>query len=167
MGKLFLKSSTLYNLNDAENIDLGDLNFDIAQFKLPNAMVVSKEGINVKIEKTKNLNGELVETGKYTLIFKVYDRNFIELVIQNNSTEIGAPISIIVEGQNDIPNLEKFEDGEFILISFKDVRVKPKKVLKKTFLGQGKGNVEIWQYADIKIIAESYIIGEENGAKAK
>lgn len=167
MGKLFLKSSTLYNLNDAENIDLGDLNLDVSQFKIPNAMVVSKEGINVKIEKAKNLNGEFVETGKYTLIFKVYDRNFIELVIQNNSTEIGAPITIIIEGQNDIPNLESFEEGEFIPISFKNIRVKPKKVLKKTFVGQGKGNVDTWQYADIKVVAESYIIGEENGAKAK
>ena len=65
-------------------------------------MVVPKEAINVKLEKAKNLNGELVETGKYTLIFKVYDMNFIKLVLQNGSTEIGNPITIIVEGQNDI-----------------------------------------------------------------
>ncbi len=108
MEKLILKSTTLFNLNDSENIDLGDLNFDISQFKVPNEMVVLKEGINVKIEKEKNLNGELVETGEYTLIFKIYDLNFIRLVIQNGSTEIGNPITIIVEKQKNIPNLERF-----------------------------------------------------------
>lgn len=168
MEKIILKSSTLHNLNDSENIELGNLFFDNSQFKIPNAMVVPKEGINVKLEKAKNLNGEVVETGKYTLIFKVYDMNFIKLVVQNGSTEIGTPISIIIEEQNDIPNLERFEDGEFIPVSFKNIKVKPKKVLKKSFVGQNIGNVDTWQYADIKVIAESYIIGEENGGtKAK
>ena len=69
MEKLILKTSTLYNLNDSETIDLGELFFDITQFKVPLSMVVPKEGINVKLEKAKNLKGELVETGKYTLIF--------------------------------------------------------------------------------------------------
>ena len=30
MEKLILKTSTLHNLNDSENIDLGDLFFDIS-----------------------------------------------------------------------------------------------------------------------------------------
>lgn len=167
MAKLILKTSTLYNLNDGENLDLGKLKFDIAQFKIPQEMVVSKEGVNIKIEKEKNLNGEFVETGKYTLNFKVYDRSFIELVIQNGSTEIGNPITIVIEGQENIPNLDRFQEDEFIPISFNKLEIKPKKVLKKTFLGAGKGNADTWQYADIKIVAESYIIGEENGAKAK
>ena len=107
MEKLILKSSTLHNLNDSESIDLGELYFDISQFKVPVAMVTPKEGINVKLERAKNLNGELVETGKYTLIFKVYDLNFIKLVIANGSTEIGNPITIVLEGQNDIPNLRR------------------------------------------------------------
>lgn len=167
MEKLILKTSTLYNLNDSETIDLGELFFDITQFKVPLSMVVPKEGINVKLEKAKNLNGELVETGKYTLIFKVYDMNFIKLVIQNGSTEIGNPITIIVEGQNDIPNLESFEDGEFIPISFKGLKVKPKKVYKKVFVGQGKAMVDAWMYDDIKIEADSYNIGKVNESKEK
>ncbi|WP_236906865.1 peptidase [Clostridium sporogenes] len=167
MAKLILKTSTLYNLNDGENLDLGKLKFNIAQFKIPQEMVVSKQGVNIKIEKEKNLNGEFVETGKYTLNFKVYDRSFIELVIQNGSTEIGNPITIVIEGQENIPNLDRFEEDEFIPISFNKLEIKPKKVLKKTFLGAGKGSADTWQYADIKIVAESYIIGEENGAKAK
>ena len=167
MEKLILKTSTLYNLNDSETIDLGELFFDITQFKVPLSMVVPKEGINVKLEKAKNLNGELVETGKYTLIFKVYDMNFIKLVIQNGSTEIGNPITIIIEGQNDIPNLESFEDGEFIPISFKGLKVKPKKVYKKVFVGQGKAMVDAWMYDDIKIEADSYNIGKANESKEK
>lgn len=167
MGKLILKNSNLYSLNDAEKIDLGDLKFDISQFKVPGAMVVPKEGITIKMEREKNFNGELIETGKHTIIFNVYDRNFIELVLQNGSSEIGSPITIVVEGQNDMLNLNNYEDGEFIPVTFSKLEIRPKKVLKKTFLGTGKGNADTWQYADIKIIAESYIIGEENGAKAK
>lgn len=167
MGRLILKNSNLYSLNDAEKIDLGDLKFDISQFKIPGAMVVPKEGINIKIEKEKNFNGELIETGKHTIIFSVYDRNFIELVLQNGSSEIGSPITIVVEGEKNKPVLDGYEEGEFIPIIFNKLEIKPKKVLKKTFLGTGKGNADIWQYADIKIVAESYIIGEENGAKAK
>ena len=130
-------------------------------------MVVPKEAINVKLEKAKNLNGELVETGKYTLIFKVYDMNFIKLVLQNGSTEIGNPITIIVEGQNDIQNLESYEEGEFIPISFKGLKVKPKKVYKKVFVGQGKAMVDAWMYDAVKIEADSYNIGKVNEAKEK
>lgn len=167
MEKLILKTSALHNLNDSENIDLGDLFFDVSQFKVPLSMVVPKEGVNVRLEKAKNLNGEFVETGKYTLIFKVYDMNFIKLVLQNGSTEIGNPITIIVEGQNDIPNLESYEEGEFIPISFKGLKVKPKKVYKKVFVGQGKAMVDAWMYDDIKIEADNYIIGKLNESKEK
>lgn len=130
-------------------------------------MVVPKEGINIKMEREKNFNGELIETGKYTIIFSVYDRNFIELVLQNGSSEIGSPITIVVEGQKDMFNFNSYEEGEFIPVTFNKLEIRPKKVLKKTFLGTGKGNADTWQYADIKIVAESYIIGEENGAKVK
>ncbi|ADL52646.1 hypothetical protein [Clostridium cellulovorans] len=167
MEKLILKSSTLHNLNDSESIELGDLFFDICQFKVPVAMVVPKEGINVKLEKAKNLNGELVETGKYTLLFKVYDRNFIELVLQNGSTEIGNPITVVVEGQTNIPNLDNFEEGEFIPISFKGLKIKPKKIYKKVFVGQGKSMVDAWLYDAIKIEADNYIIGKANESKEK
>ncbi|AQS08313.1 hypothetical protein CLOBY_03850 [Clostridium saccharobutylicum] len=167
MEKLILKSSTLHNLNDSESIELGDLFFDISQFKVPLSMVVPKEGINIKIEKAKNQNGELVETGKYTLSFKVYDMNFIKLVLQNGSTEIGSPITIIVEGQSNIPNLDSYEDGEFLQISFTNLKVKPKKVSKKVFVGQGKSMVDAWLYDAIKIQADSYIIGKANESKEK
>lgn len=167
MEKLILKSSLLHNLNDSEKIELGDLNFDISQFKVPVDMVVPKDGISIKLEKGKNLNGELVETGKYSLIFKVYDMNFIKLVVQNGSTEIGNPITVIIEGQDDVPNLHKFEDGEFIPVKFEGLKVKPKKVYKKVFVGQGKSMVDAWMYDDIKIEADQYSIGSINASKEK
>lgn len=109
----------------------------------------------------------MVETGKYTLIFKVYDMNFIKLVVQNGSTEIGNPITIIVECQNSLPNLESFEDGEFIPISFNGLKVKPKKAYKKVFVGQGKAMVEAWQYSELKIEADNYVIGSKANEPAK
>ncbi|WP_238907574.1 peptidase [Clostridium sp. YIM B02506] len=167
MEKLILKSTTLHSLNDSESIEIGDLLFDISQFRVPVSMVVPKEGIIVKLEKEKNFNGELVETGKYTLIFKTYDFNFIKLVIQNGSTEIGNPITVIIEGQNDKPNAESFEEGEFIPISFRGLKVKPKKVNKKVFVGQGKAMVDAWIYDTIKIEADGYSIGKVNESKEK
>lgn len=161
MEKLILKNNTLKNLNDGK-MDLGELEFDKKQFNIPSALVVLKEGIKVKTEKAKNLNGELVETGKYTVDFPVYDLNFIKLVIQNGSTEIGNPISIIVEGQDKIPNVDAYEEGEFIPISFNEIKVKPKKVSKKVFVGQGKSMVDAWVYDDIKIEANNYTIGKIN-----
>lgn len=167
MGKLILKSSKLYSLNDSENIDLGDLNLDIKQFKVPSAMLVQKDGFAARIEKEKNLNGELVETGKYTIAFKVYDRPFIELVLQSGGTEIGSPITVVVEKEDSLPIFDSFEDGEFIPISFSGLKIKPKKVQKKTFVGQGKPMIDTWQYSEIKIEADSYTIGESHEPRAK
>lgn len=167
MGKLILKSSKLYSLNDSENVDLGELSFDMKQFKIPSAMLVQKDDFSARIEKEKNLNGELVETGKYTVSFKVYDRAFIELVLQSGSTEIGSPITVVVENQDSLPIFDDFEDGEFIPVVFNEISVKPKKVQKKTFVGQGKPMVDTWQYSETKIVAASYIIGEINEPKAK
>lgn len=161
MEKLILKNNTLKNLNDGK-IDLGELEFDKKQFNIPSALVVLKEGIKVKTEKTKNLNGELVETGKYTVDFPVYDLNFIKLVIANNSTEIGNPINIVVEGLDKIPNVDAYEEGEFIPISFTEIKIKPRKVSKKIFVGQGKSMVDAWVYDDIKIEANNYTIGKIN-----
>ena len=62
-------------------------------------MLVQKDGFATRIEKEKNLNGELVETGKYVITFKVYDRPFIELVLQNGGTEIGSPITVVIENK--------------------------------------------------------------------
>lgn len=61
---------------------------------IPSQMVVLKDDIIVRAEKIKNSVGELTETGRFNLTFKVYDRPFIEMVINNNGTEIGSPITI-------------------------------------------------------------------------
>ena len=167
MAKLILKSSNLVSLNDSENIDLGDLKFDISQFKVPSAMVVQKDDFTSRVEKERNANGELVETGAYSITFKVYDRPFIELVLANGSTEIGSPITIVVENQDSLPIFDSFEDGEFVPIIFKGLHVKPRKVQKKSFVGQGKPMVDTWQYSELKIEAGSYTIGEVNDPKAK
>lgn len=55
MSKLILKSSKLHSLNDSENVDLGVYNLDLAQFKLPKAMVVQKEGTSSRVVKEKTL----------------------------------------------------------------------------------------------------------------
>lgn len=167
MAKLILKSSKLISLNDSENIDLGELRFDISQFKIPSAMVVQKDDFTSKVERERNANGELVETGNYTIAFKVYDRAFIELVLQNGSTEIGSPITIVVEHQESLPIFDQYEEGEFVPITFHGIRVKPKRVQKKTFVGQGKPMIDTWQYSELKIEADSYVIGEVNEPKAK
>ncbi|MGR5952361.1 hypothetical protein ACT7DP_05510 [Bacillus paranthracis] len=83
------------------------------------------------MKKEKNLNGELVETGKYAITFKVYDRPFIELVLQNGGTEIGSPITVVIEKQDSLPIFDDYEDGEFIPISFTGLKVKPKKGAKE------------------------------------
>lgn len=167
MTKLILKSSNVHSLNDSENIELGDFYFDKEQFKVPTSMLVQKEGFSVRIEKEKNLNGELIETGKYAVTFKVYDRPFIELVLQNGATEIGSPITIVVEKQDSLPIFDNYEDGEFIPITFTNLKIKPKKVQKKAFVGQGKPMVDTWQYLELKIEADSYTIGEINEPKTK
>lgn len=167
MAKLILKTSKQHSLNDSENIDLGNLNFDLTQFKIPQTMVVQKEGSSNRVVKEKNSVGELVETGKYNVFFEVYDRAFIEIILSNGGTEIGSPTTIVIEGQDSLPILDNYEDGEFIPISFNNLKVKPKKIQKKIFVGQGKPMAESWVFADIKVVADSYVIGDINDPKAK
>jgi|SRR5699024_9490040 len=167
MEKLILKSTKLHSLNDSEKVDLGEFNFDINQFKVPNEMVVQKNDFSTRIEKEKNLNGEWIETGKYKVSFKVYDKSFIKLVLENGSSEVGSPITVVVEGQDSLPIFDEYEDGEFIPISFTKIRVKPKKVPKKQFVGQGKPMIDSWQYAELKVEADDYTLGKVNEPKAK
>lgn len=168
MVKLILKTSKLHALNDSENIDMGDLTFDLSQFKIPTAMVVQESGVSKRVEREKNLNGEWVETGKYTVTFEVYDRPFIEMVLGNGGTEIGSPISVVVEEQDSLPIFEGVEEGEFVPISFIGLTVKPKRVQKKVFIAQGKPMADSWQYAEIKVVASSYSLGVVgNDAKTK
>lgn len=167
MTKLILKCSNLHSLNDTENIDLGNFYFDIKQFKVPNSMVIQKKGFSAKVEKEKKFSGELVETGKHTITFKVYDRPFIELVLQNGGVEIGPPITVIVEKQDKVPILDNYEDGEFIPISFTGFKVKPRRVQKKSFVAQGKAMIDTWQYAEIKVEADGFVIGDTDESKSK
>lgn len=167
MSKLILKTSKQVSLNDTETVNLGDLNLDLAQFKLPQAMVVQKEGYSSRVVKEKNSVGELVETGKYNVFFEIYDRAFIEIILSNGGTEIGSPTTIVIEDQDSLPILDSYEDGEFIPITFTNLKVKPKKIQKKIFVGQGKPMAESWIFADIKVVADSYVIGDTNESKAK
>lgn len=167
MSKLILKTSKLHSLNDSESINLGELDLDLTQFKVPKIMIVQKEGVSNKLVKEKNANGELVETGKVNLFFEIYDRSFVEMILNNGGNEIGSPITVIVEQQDDIPILDSYEDGEFIPIIFSNLKVKPKKIQKKIFVGQGKPMAESWIFADVKVIADSYVLGDVNEPKAK
>lgn len=45
--------------------------------------------------------------------------------------------------------------------------MKPKKVQKKAFVGQGKPMIDTWQYSELKVEADSYIIGEAHELKSK
>lgn len=167
MTKLILKNSKLQALNDSESINIGELKFEINQFKIPKSMVVQKEGVTTRIVKEKNSVGELVETGKYNVFFEVFDRSFIELILENGGTEIGSPISIVVENQDSIPILDSFEEGEFIPISFEKLNILPKKIQKKIFVGQGKPMAESWVYDDVKVVSEKFILGNNVENKGK
>lgn len=167
MEKLILQTSRLHSLKNSEHIDLGELNFDLTQFNIPKSMLIQKDGVSARCEKIKNSVGEFVETGKITLSFSVFDRPFIELLIHNGSTEIGSPIIIVVEGQDSLPTFDSYQEGEFIPISFTGIKIRPRKIQKKAFIGQGKPMVDIWQYAELKVEAESYFIGEKNEPKTK
>lgn len=167
MGKLILKTSKLHSLNDTETVDLGVLDLDLNQFKIPKAMLVQKEGVSNRVVKEKNANGELVETGKVNVFFEIYDRSFVELILNNGGNEIGSPITIVVEQQDDIPIFDNYDDGEFVPITFTNLKVKPKKIQKKIFVGQGKPMAESWIFADIKVIADNYTLGEINEPKPK
>lgn len=179
--KLILKQAKVQALNDSESVELADFYFDVNQFNVPQAMVTLKEDITIRAEKMRNAVGELVETGLYNLAFKVYDRNFIELVVNNGGTEIGSPITIICEKyannngfiatnqQNELylPQLKNYGDDEFIPISFLDIQVKPKKVEKKVFIGQGKPMASTWAYSELKVCASNFSISEITDEKAK
>lgn len=183
MSKLILKQAKLQALNDSEKVELSDFYFDLAQFNIPKKMVTLKDDIVVRAEKTRNAVGELVETGLYNLSFKIYDRNFIELVVNNGGTEIGSPITIVVEKyannngfigvdhQNELylPQLQDTQDEEFISIIFDNIRVVPKKVEKKVFVKQGSPMAQTWAYSELKVIASDFNIniGDSADEKAK
>lgn len=71
MAKLILKTSKQHSLNDSENIDLGNLNFDLTQFKIPQTMVVQKEGSSNRVVKEKILLANLLKL-ESTMFFLKY-----------------------------------------------------------------------------------------------
>lgn len=157
MAKLKLASSNKISLTDGTEHDLSTLKFDLAQFKLPQNFVILAKDVTTKVEKEKTALGELIETGKLAITFKVYDRALVELAIANQLNEFGSPITIVIENQDSLPILDKFEKDEFIPIIFENLSVSPKKVQKKAF--SNGTMVDTWQFADLKVSASNYKIG--------
>ncbi len=157
MAKLKLAATNKISLTDGTEQDLSILKFDLNQFKLPQNFVTLAKEITTKADKERTSLGELVETGKLTISFKVYDRALVELAIANQLSEFGAPITITVENQDSLPILDKFEADEFIPIAFENLSVSPKKVQKKSYANGSM--VDTWQFAELKVSATNYKVG--------
>lgn len=157
MAKLKLAATNKISLTDGTEQDLSILKFDLNQFKLPQNFVALAKEITTKADKERTSLGELVETGKLTISFKVYDRALVELAVANQLSEFGAPITIIVENQDSLPILDKFEVDEFIPITFENLSVSPKKVQKKSYANGSM--VDTWQFAELKVSATNYKVG--------
>ncbi|MBO0449172.1 hypothetical protein JZO76_06430 [Enterococcus sp. MJM12] len=99
-----------------------------------------------------------------TVTFKAYDRAFAELVINNGGTELGSPISVVVEHLENLPILDGYEEDELIPVRFDNLQVHPKKIQKKSFVGEGKPMIDTWQFAALKVCATNYHLGEPDGA---
>ena len=160
--KLMIQKGTSISLNDSETVNLASLRFDFKQFKLPQRFVFAKSDIQMRMEREQTHVGEHVETGLMTLTFKVYDRAFVELVLNNGGTELGSPITIVVEHQEELPILDNYEDGELIPIRFNGLNVYPRKIQKKSFVGEGQPMIDTWQFAALKISVTSCQLGEVN-----
>lgn len=157
MAKLKLAATNKISLTDGTEHDLSILKFDLNQFKIAQNYVALAKEITTKADKERTALGELVETGKLHISFKVYDRALVELAIANQLNEFGAPITIIVENQDSLPILDKFEADEFIPIVFENLSVSPKKVQKKSYANGSM--VDTWQFAELKISATNFKIG--------
>ncbi|MGN4930616.1 hypothetical protein [Bacillus cereus group sp. MYBK14-1] len=77
MAKLKLAATNMISLTDGTEQDLTILKFDLNQFKLPQNYVALAKDITTKADKVRTTLGELVETGKLTITFKVYDRALV------------------------------------------------------------------------------------------
>lgn len=157
MTKLKLKTLNKISLTDGTEYDLGQLKFDLTQFKMPKHFVILSNEVTTKVDKERNQLGELIETGKMNITFKAYDRALVELAITNQLSEFGSPITINIEQLDSLPIFDGYEDDEFIPITFENLIVVPKKVQKKAY---AQGNmVDTWQYAELKVRATNYKIG--------
>jgi len=154
MKKLRLKNINKVSLTNGTKHDLGKLTFELNQFKVPHQFVMLKDGMEVKADKQKNTLGELIETGTHTITFKAYDRSLVEIAIQNELTEFGNPIDIVLEKAETIPSLETYIADEFIPIKFEGLTVKPHKVQRKVYAnGQ---SVDSWQFAELRVSITGY-----------
>lgn len=156
--KLKLNATSKTSLTDGTEQNLGDLQFDLKQFKLPKQFLFLANEVSIKADKERTPLGEYVETGTTTITFKVYDRALVELAIANQLTEYGSPITIVIENQDSLPILESYEEDEFIPIIFNNLAVYPKKVQKKTYANGSM--IDTWQFAELKVSASTYKIGE-------
>jgi hypothetical protein len=156
MKTLQLKNTQKISLTNGTTHDLGKLTFDASQFKIPTKFVILKDEVEIKVDKEKNSLGELVETGTYTITFKAYDRALVELAMQNELTEYGSPINVLLENADTLPILDQFTEIDFIPIKFEDLTIKPRKVERKVYVnGQSTGS---WQYADLKVTTTAYAL---------
>lgn len=152
-----LKLNTTNNkisLTDGTNYKLKDLKFDLSQFKIPNKFLTLFNQISVKEVKEKNNLGEYVGIGVYNITFKVYDRNLVELALNNNLADYGSPITITVENTLDLPDLSKFEEDEFIPINFTSISIYPKNT--KRSIREGNKLIDLWIPTSLKMVAENY-----------
>lgn len=141
-NKLMIFQVKTITLNDSEIVNLAELQFDLKQFKVPQRFVVLKLDIAPRMKRAQNHVEERVETGIVTLNFKVYDRAFVELVLNNGGTELGSLITIVVEHQEEFPILDAYEEVELIPIRFTDLKVQPRKIQKKSFIGEGQPMID-------------------------
>lgn len=158
MKKLQLKNVGLnkVSLTNGTTHNLGILKLDLEQFLLPKKFVMLKSEMAVKIDKAKNMLGELDETGTYTITFKVYDRSLVEMALANDLSAYGAPIDVVLEKVETIPNLDKFEEIDFIPIKFEGLQVRPLRVERKVYSnGQSASS---WQFADVRVYVTDYKI---------
>ncbi|PGD34037.1 hypothetical protein [Bacillus wiedmannii] len=156
--KLKLNATSKTSLTDGTEQNLGDLQFDLKQFKLPKQFLFLANEVSIKADKERTPLGEYVETGTTTITFKVYDRALVELAIANQLTEYGSPITIAIENQDSLPIFDSYEEDEFIPIIFNNLAVYPKKVQKKTYANGSM--IDTWQFAELKVSALAYKIGE-------
>lgn len=156
--KLKLNVTSKISLTDGTEQDLAILQFDLKQFKLPKQFLFLANELSIKAEKERTPLGEYVETGAMSLTFKIYDRALVELAITNQLTEYGSPITIVIEHQESLPILDSYEENEFIPITFTNLSVFPKKVQKKAY--SNGSMIDTWQFAELKVSATSYKIGE-------
>jgi len=156
--KKLLKKTELNKipLTNGTKHNLATLTFDLSQFQLPTDYVMLKDEMTVKVDKEQNKLGELIETGTYTITFKVYDRSLVQMALENNLPSYGTPIDVVLEKVDKVPNLDKYEAVDFIPIKFEGLNIRPLRVERKVY-SNGQ-SVNSWQFADLRVYVTTYKI---------